>query len=72
MHLIGLSFAHSAQAGQQFGNVGRREKLDAAFARIAGVHGHQVFPVPALFSRQAFFYILPNDLYMEESISVSR
>ena len=41
--LVDFLLAYRTQPGQQLRNIGRRKELAAGLARIAGVHGHQVF-----------------------------
>ena len=41
--LVDFLFAYRTQPGQQLRNIGRRKELATGLARIAGVHGHQVF-----------------------------
>ena len=41
--LVDFLLAYRTQPGQQLRNIGRRKELTAGLARIAGVHGHQVF-----------------------------
>ena len=41
--LVDFLLAYRTQPGQQLRNIGRRKELATGLARIAGVHGHQVF-----------------------------
>ena len=41
--LVDFLLAYRTQPGQQLRNIGRCKELTAGLARIAGVHGHQVF-----------------------------
>ena len=43
IYLVDFLFAYRTKPGQQLRNIGRRKELTAGLARIAGVHGHQVF-----------------------------
>ena len=43
IYLVDFLLAYGTQPGQQLRNIGRRKELAAGLARIAGVHGHQVF-----------------------------
>ena len=43
IYLVDFLLAYGTQPGQQFRHISRRKELTAGLARIAGVHGHQVF-----------------------------